>query len=348
MRTSQRIQEYLKPPVLLQDIQVLKKEILPLPDEPFCATWQAYLDESSEKGLYPVLRQHLVQLQFPVREGMSQVEAYRKTTRQGFLAEGKEAIGLELQCPEKLKLYFYQTLAGRLPVLYTEFRSDFELLVQVFSARNEPVLVPLSLGAYLIKGYNNWDRVSEVRRQQAIESLIPNLVAAPNDKYRSCQKEYQDCFMILSAGEYSGVTAEKMGFSTKDWRRLSLIIRQEHEATHYFTKRVLGFMRNHIIDELIADFMGIVMARGEYDPTWQLIFLGLEDYPRYRKGARLENYVQAAGFSEDEFLFLQEQVIRAVEKLDDFYRKHSSAISLESGRGELLLELLKLVAQDIF
>ncbi|MFA6807988.1 MAG: hypothetical protein WCR27_03235 [Eubacteriales bacterium] len=350
MEYSQRIREYFKPVIAQQTLQELREVEFPLLDEFFCVTWSNYELEARGNGLYQVLRQHLVQLQFPVREGISKEEVYKKVTRQGYSAEGTEKIGIQLQSPQKLRLDLYPTLAGQLPVLFTGCRGDFEFLVQALSARNEPVLLPSSMGASLVKGYNNWDRVNEMRRRQYVLGLSADLNQNlnTNRKYYSCAEGYQDCFMILSAGDYSGVPAVQLGLAEAEWRRLSLIIRREHEATHYFTQRVLGFMRNHLVDELMADFMGIVAARGEYDPYWQLVFLGLEDYPRYRKGARLENYVQDAGFTEEEVEVLRELVVRAVGRLEDFYRKRRWSLSLESGKAELLLELLAVVTKELF
>ena len=106
------VKEYLRPPDIRQGLTEAEKEKFPLPDEPFCASWQAYCEEAREKELYPVLQRHLLQLQFPVKKGMSGTEAYRQATRRGISAGGKEAAGLELKDPEKLKLHFYPTPAA--------------------------------------------------------------------------------------------------------------------------------------------------------------------------------------------------------------------------------------------
>lgn len=50
-----------------------------------------------------------------------------------------------------------------------------------------------------------------------------------------------------------------------------------------------------MLDELIADYAGIVAAWGRYRADWFLRFVGLEDYPRYREGGRLQNYRRGAG-----------------------------------------------------
>ena len=70
-------------------------------------------------------------------------------------------------------------------------------------------------------------------------------------------------FIILSAKPYSNVTAKTLGLDEKDWQEKSMIIRLEHECTHYYTKRFFGCSQNHLHDELIADFFGLYAAFGQ-------------------------------------------------------------------------------------
>lgn len=317
---------------------------LPIPDEPFVATWLDYLAEVMVKGVYPVLKGKLVQLQFPISQGISQSESYLAATRRGTPVEQPPGnSGLMLECPEKLELYLYPTLAGRLPVLQTPHRPDFIALVQALSRRNEPIQIPDSMGACMVKGYNNWDRLrthkkiwqqqnpslSEAHWQQEFRKIIP-------------QKElYQDKFMILSNGCYSGVPAQQLGLTETEWQNLSLIIRCEHEATHYFTQRVLGSARNHIFDELIADYMGLVAATGQYQAHWFLTFLGLENYPHYRSGGRLENYQGNPPLSGGAFKILQTIVKKAAENLQRITEQNTIDLSTDAGKLKILLTLTR-------
>jgi len=59
---------------------------LPLPDEPFVEAWDGYTMEAEEKGVFNTLRDRLVQLSFPVREGISQDDHYRAATLRGLPA----------------------------------------------------------------------------------------------------------------------------------------------------------------------------------------------------------------------------------------------------------------------
>lgn len=85
---------------------------------------------------------------------------------------------------------------------------------------------------------------------------------------------------------------------------------------HYFTRRVFGSMKNRLLDELIADYAGIVRATGRFRADWALNFLGLEAHPDYRSGGRLEQYRGGPPLSDGAFRVLQHLVKRAVENLE--------------------------------
>jgi hypothetical protein len=77
---------------------------------------------------------------------------------------------------------------------------------------------------------------------------------------------------------------------------------------------VFGSMRNALLDELIADYTGIVAATGRFDPRWFLTFLGLES-DGYRTGGRLENYRGDPPLSDRALHVLGELVRRAAWSL---------------------------------
>ena len=112
----------------------------PLNDEPFIAAWQGYFNEAKEKGVFGTLQTKLAQLAFPIASGISETAEYLADTRQG----KPPAPGSELQLlePESLELIIHPTLAGRLPILVTRSRADFESLLRALTLRNEPSAVP--------------------------------------------------------------------------------------------------------------------------------------------------------------------------------------------------------------
>ena len=285
---------------------------LPLADEPFAGCWQGYAADAAERGAAAVLRERLVQLRFPVRAGMSSDAGYLAATRRGAPALDE---GAPLRDPEGVALFMHPTAAGRIPVVLVADRGDFELLVQALTRRNEPEPVPSSMGACMVAGYVNWNRVHAVRAHWEREHGAAGWDAA-FAALRERKELYQDRFLLASSGPYSGVPAARLGMEHEEWLRLSRVIRVEHECVHYFTRRVFGSMRNALHDELMADYAGIVAAAGEYRADWFLHFLGLEDADRYREGGRLENYRGTPPLSGDAFAALQPLVRNAAHELE--------------------------------
>ena len=294
--------------------------------ELYLATWEEYAQESEMVGAYATLQPHLVQLQFPILAGISETEDYRAATRKGkSTAQMKTATGLILLAPEQLQLYIYQTLAGSIPVLVAGNRADFISLVQALTKRNEPQPIPDSMGACIVGGYNNWHRVRQYQQQWREKNPHQCSEADWTFEFQRLiqQKElYQDRFILLSRGPYSNVTATELGLDEQQWVELSLKIRLEHECTHYVTRRWFGSMRNNILDELIADYRAIVSAIGEYRANWFLHFVGLEAFPAYRQGGRLENYQGSPPLSAGAFKVLQALVKNAAENLELFAQKY--------------------------
>ncbi|MBD2777105.1 DUF7005 family protein [Iningainema tapete] len=294
-------------------------QIPQIPPEPeaHVAAWEEYEQVAQTVGAYTVLKQRLVQFQFPILAGISETEEYRAATRSGTPANGMaRATGLILSEPEKLQIQLHQTLAGAIPVIKAGNRCDFVTLVQALTQRNEPSPVPDSMGACIVSGYNNWDRVNQYRQEW--EARETGVDWASEFKRLIPRKElYQDRFIILSSGPYSNVAASELELTESQWRQLSTQIRLEHECTHYFTRRFLGVMRNNLIDELIADYRGIVAALGYYRADWFLHFIGLES-TIYREGGRLQNYRGEPPLSDGAFKILQALVKSAAENLECF------------------------------
>ncbi len=291
--------------------------VYPLADAPCVSAWQRYVAEAAQQGAFSVLRRVFVQLRFPVRSGMSQDEAYRAATRRGILPDD-DAPGLILACPEGLRLFLHPTPAGRVPVVRADAREDFDALVRAVTRRNEPEPIPASMGACMIAGYNNWDRVGALRHAYLVQHpqdwTGEGWAAAFRDMLPQAEL-YQDRFMLLSSGPYSSTPAHALGLLESDWKAASVPLRLEHECTHFFTRQAFGSMRKSLLDELVADYMGLVAALGEFQPKHFLQFMGLEDFPRYREGGRLQNYRGAPPLSDGAFRVLPSVVESAARNL---------------------------------
>lgn len=323
----------------------------PLPPEPHVAAWEEYASFAKKVGVFQALSSKLIQLKFPILKGISQTEAYRFATRKGVPVDGMaEAKGLMLQQPEQLQLMLHQSIAGVIPVLLTHNREDFVSLVQALTMRNEPLRVPASMGACMVTGFNNWDRVRQYRQQWEEKNFGNCCESRWLEEFRRLipQKHlYQDRLIILSDGFYSNVSASDIGLAEPEWRRISQTIRLEHECTHYFTQRLFGSMRNNLLDEMIADYGGIVAAIGHYRADWFLRFLGMESFPDYREGSRLQNYRGQPPLSEGAFKILQALVKSAAENLEHFDAEHGEELRSLNSQPIMLITLTYLTLEEL-
>jgi hypothetical protein len=329
--TQAELQAYLANPFDLGSLG--RNTVFPLPDEPFVEIWERWAAEARERGAFAVLSEHLPQLRFPVREGISATEGYRAAVRRGVPpSEIPSATGLEVGRPGLVSLEIHESPAGRIPVILARGRDEFAALLRALSRKNEPVPVPDSQGALMISGYNNWERIRErLRRGEEMQSLVPH------------KDLYQDRFILLSDGPYSAVPAADLGLEDAEWRRISLEIRRDHECAHYFTRRLFGSMRNNVLDELIADYAGMVAATGTFRAAWFLRFLGLEDHRGYRPGGRLDLYRGDPPLSDPAFHSLHALIRSAAETLERFEVRAGSL----SERALMLSALASLRLDDL-
>ena len=106
-------------------------------------------------------------------------------------------------------------------------------------------------------------------------------------------------------------------------------------------------MRNNIIDELIADYEGIIAACGRYRSDWFLRFVGLENFPDYREGGRLQNYRGDPPLSDGAFKILQVLVMKAAENIEYFDTRHREKFQTLQARAIFLMALTFLTLEEL-
>lgn len=302
----------------------------PLSSEPYVKNWEGYMKKGEERGVFPVLKEHFPQLSFPIQKGMSKREYYLDAVKKRIDVEDiPEATGLGLKEAGDLQLTLHPTPAGKIPILLVSCKTDFFKLVQVFASRNEPRQFPPTMGACLITGLIN---VSQERREEDffLEAVSPT----PRDH-----------FIIVSSLPYGGVPGPALGLTDEEWAHLSLHIRQVHESVHYFTRRVFGSVKNHLLDELIADYFGFLAATGSFKKEWFFRALGI--LPDIGDGARVNLYRGDPPLSCGAFSVVKKLVVQAAGNLEDFQEKRRPDLSLLSKQGELLLGFGSLTLLDL-
>lgn len=153
--------------------------------------------------------------------------------------------------PDAIRIEIYGSFAGKIPIIYLRDTDDFEALVT--------------------------NMVYKGIRPDGLSQTGASFVFGKTTR-----------FIMLSAKPYSNIPADEMGLDEKDWADKSMIIRREHECTHYFTKQVYGISRNSIHDEIMADFFGLYEAFGFYKAEHFLRFMGIVG----TSGGRLKFYTQ--------------------------------------------------------
>ena len=288
-------------------------------DEAYISAWNRYYEESLDTSVFGTLQSYLSQFQFPIKEGISTSPEYRDATLKGKLTENtKIAPGLLLNNPDGLVLKIHKSNAGLIPVLIVPDDEDFDAIIQALSHKNEPVAIPKTMGAALLMELNNWDRIHTLKKAWLVANPLGNWNLEFKENILPKAALYKDKLIVLSTKPYSGVKASSLGLDNRDWLRRSLDIRLEHECVHLFTLKYFGKAANNLHDELIADYIGIRKTLGFFDSAWLLHFMGLENYPNYRDGARLENYLETASISIAAFKILQRIVKNAIDTLVKF------------------------------
>jgi hypothetical protein len=320
----------------------------PLEDEPFVKVWEEYVREVRERGSITALAIYLVELSFPIEEGMSRTGEYIGATRRGIHPAGmSKATGLQLEAPEQCQVLLHRTAAGRIPLILPATRKDFLALVQAFTGRNEPMRQPSSMGACIVSGYNNWNRIDRLHQEFRCLGGSKQQWLAEFERIKPKKHLYQDRFIILSNGPYSGIAGHEVGYSEQQWQEISLVIRREHECAHYFTKRVFASMQKNVMDEIIADYSGITAAAGKFQAGWLLRFFGLESFPVYRQGGRLENYRGNPPLSDAVFCVLQKLVHSAIYNLERFSEGAKARTGGPLPQWAVMMSLASLTLEDL-
>jgi hypothetical protein len=210
-----------------------------LPADPGLAWWERLLSQSGTEAWWSALSTALPQLLLPQEAQISRSDLYRQTVLRGELEQARMQ---PLEHPHQLRFWVAEHPHGSMPVLATTSRRDFLWIVRALAHRAEPVAIDGGVHAQAISGLIHWGLIREL---------------GPEARAR---------LIVLHDSPYGSVPAAQLPIDLDEqaWIEASSALRLEHELTHLATKRVLGEMRLNLLDELIADAMGMLAALGHY------------------------------------------------------------------------------------
>lgn len=249
------------------------------------------------------------QLSLGIQEGMSQSEEYRNIVRKGIMPD-KLAFPFELSGEEDE--YTIDTPAGEVSVLYLPDRAIFEYFIKVLAHRNEPVEIPLSMGASLISGINSWRKIY-AHKEEYLQSGKDDW-DEEFTRFISVKENYKDTVLIVSKGYYSALKPEYINMNSDEWLEKSKTIRIYHEISHYISRKLFIENKEVLRDEIVADAIGFIAAFGYYDSLLARKVLGI-DNEKFNRDGRLINYV-----SEEELDIYIERAHKIIDTLDDYFK----------------------------
>ncbi|MBQ7704563.1 MAG: hypothetical protein IJT73_03920 [Selenomonadaceae bacterium] len=203
-----------------------------------------------------------------------------------------------------VKISFVQTFGGKLPVIDTASHSDFLSMEALLNGKNSCGNYPLTVNAFTISAKN--------------------------------KKIFKHRLILLNRAPYSNIPAEKLNLREEEWLEISHKLRLRHESAHYETLRILGGMKNHALDEILADALGQIAAFGNFSPARQRLFFGLHGN---KCDGRLNIYCQKIIPAEREIVYASvDKVLDAVEKINalENFTEQFSFIT-----GNSILDILK-------
>lgn len=207
------------------------------------------------------------QLLFPIAPGTSKTIEYRNAV---YLGKKHNGI-LDYSLSEMDWVRRVDTPAGIIDILMLDNRLDFEKCVCALANRCEPKIIPETIGAFMISGLINWEKVRKYHGEQVMG-------------------DYYDRIILLSSGWYSGLAPEAVGLSNEDWLEKSVTIRMYHEIAHFVCRSRNPENTSVFRDEVFADMIGMVAAFRYYDTDLAKIFLGIHN-TEISETARIRYYL---------------------------------------------------------
>jgi hypothetical protein len=101
-----------------------------------------------------------------------------------------------------------------------------------------------------------------------------------------------------------------------------------------------------VLEEIVADLVGLIHGLGEYSSEAALRFFGLEGFPGFRPGGRLEVYRGDPPITDGAFEVLKSLTRSAIINLENVCRTRPDLASDPSGLAELVFALTSMTLEE--
>lgn len=271
-----------------------------------------------KKDVFNFLIKRYPQIGLKIQRGMKGTEEYKNSVLRGIPLK---SVSNDFSDEAADYIESVSTPVGVAEILFLKRRTDFETAIQKLAYKCEPTPIPESMGASVISGLINWEKINQHKKDymdQGGEDWTEEFSRFTEDK-----KNYRDSIIILSSGAYSAVYVDQVNdylkengqneiLTEEEWIEKSITIRKYHELTHFISQRMFPEYKEAIQDEILADAIGLIAAFGRYPVELAKLFLGLEG-KEYREGGRLQNY-----YFEQEPLDVQQRALAIIAALTDY------------------------------
>ena len=226
------------------------------------------------------------QLYLEPAQGMSESETYKDVVLRGKRPAAARLHGFSGSVQDSLNTQ--STPAGEVEILYLPERGDFERFIRIMMYRCEPAIIPENMGAAIISGIINWQKIERHQMQYLLTGSGD--LEKELSRFTADKSNYLDTVIVVSRGEYSNLAYKATPYGEAEWLALSLKIRTFHECAHFVCQRLFPELKNVLWDEILADCFGLLNATGNYNPDLAKTFFGVSP-DGYMEGGRLKNYI---------------------------------------------------------
>ncbi|WP_336704656.1 DUF7005 family protein [Chryseobacterium indologenes] len=323
LRNIEKLETYLQNKFSSERLKTVASE------ENACVEFWKYYLQKTDESHFQILKDFYPQLYFPIETEINKTEDYINAVLKGKDSFKNLQTHLFLNHAEGISIQLHKDISGTIPVISINDSQDFVVIAQSLLYKNNPKPIPSSMGAFLANGINNWERIHALKKEWIENRPSNNWNNEFSKNILPIPELYKDKIIVVSTKPYSNIQAAHLGLSEDEWKAYSYSIRLEHECTHLYTLQRYGCASNNLHDELIADYIGIAKTLGNYNKEWMLAFMGLENYPQYREGSRLENYIDRIDISGDRFQDLTKIIKNAIETIAGFDEELGSIQSIQ-------------------